>query len=393
ERSARRSTEQAARGVVQPALTASLVAGDPAARQEFDRLVRTRVLDSTTVRVKLWNSEGRIIYADRSALVGSTFELDDEELEILREGGTASEITDLDQPENRADRHFGRLLEVYTRVEAPDGTPLMFETYVRDASVSSSGRALWARILPPAIGALLLLELLQAPLAWLLARRLGARRREREALLQAAVDAGELERRRIARDLHDGVVQRLMGLGMHLHATALEAPASTSGDVTEALASAAGQVRQSVRELRTLLVDIYPPNLRDVGLEAALADLISELPARGIEPRLTFGLARPLTATDERLLYRVAQEAVRNAERHSRAATLELTVAPHARRGVLLRVVDDGAGFDTAAPAGDGHVGLVLLRDLVASAGGTMHIRSAPGEGTVVELHLETSDA
>jgi signal transduction histidine kinase len=310
---------------------------------------------------------------------------------VFEGGGTVSEITDLDRPENRDDRRFHRLLEVYTPVTAPDGTTLLYETYVRDAAVSASGRALWSRILPTAIGALLLLELVQLPLALRLARRLGERRAERERLLQAAIDASELERRRIARDLHDGVVQHLAGVRLHLHAAGME-----RGDVDDATAStmtrAADDVGQAIRELRTLLVDIYPPNLRDVGLEQALRDLVSELPARGIEPVLDFELPGELDPQDEQLLFRVAQEAVRNAERHAGASRLELRVAREGGR-LSLAVSDDGAGFDTTAAAPDGHVGLQLLRDLVASAGGELHVRSAPGNGTDVTLELAAGNA
>lgn len=386
ERSARRSTQLAARGIVEPALTAELVAGDPAAIAAFDELARSRILDDATVRVKLWKRDGTVAYSDQDELVGKQFDLDDEELEVISEGGTVSEVTDLDRPENRADRRFDRLLEVYTRVHAPDGTPLLYETYVRDASVSESGRALWRRLLPTAIGALLLLAIVQVPLALGFARRLGARRREREQLLQSAVDASELERRRIARDLHDGVVQHLAGVGLNLHAASIEA--GTDPATAATMASSAEQVRQAIRELRTLLVDIYPPNLRELGLRRALEDLVSELPARGIDPDLRLDVPAGLSAQREQLLYRVAQEAVRNAERHSGAAHLLLCIE-RVEDELRMRIEDDGAGFDTSTPADEGHVGLVLLRDLVAAAGGTLHVESSAGNGTNVRVELD----
>ncbi|MCW2925554.1 MAG: two-component sensor histidine kinase [Thermoleophilia bacterium] len=391
ERSARRSTELAARGIVQPQLGAELLDGDPSARAALDRSVRALVLDSTTVRVKLWAADGTVVYSDQPRLVGKRFPLDDEELEVLRNGGTVSEITKLDREENRDDRSFGRLLEVYTQVEAPDGTPLLYETYVRDADVSRTGRALWTRLLPTAVGALLLLELVQIPLALRLAGRLRRRRLERERLLQAAVDSGDVERRRIARDLHDGVVQHLAGVGMHLHAASLER-SREDPERAGTLEAAAGDVRQAIRELRTLLVDIYPPNLRELGLQRALEDLVSELTARGIEPQLRYEVDGPVDASREQLLYRVAQEAVRNAERHSGAGTLQLEVRSHPDGSVTLRVCDDGAGFDPDAPVGEGHVGLVLLRDLALSAGGRLVVRSSAGHGTDVCLELGPSD-
>ncbi|MCW2928364.1 MAG: hypothetical protein JWM86_2332 [Thermoleophilia bacterium] len=391
ERSARRSTELTARAVVEPALTTGVLRREPAAVERFDQLVRARIMDATTVRVKLWSADGTVVYSDQSQLLGRTFGLDGEEREVIRDGGTVSEVTDLDRPENRADRGFDRLLEVYTRVEAADGTPLLYETYVRDEAVSRSGRALWGRILPTAVGALLLLELVQVPLALRLARRFGDRRRERERLLQAAVDSSELERRRIARDLHDGVVQHLAGVGLHLHAASVDPTVDAAG-AAELMGSSAADVRQAIRELRTLLVDIYPPNLRELGLTQALEDLVSELPARGIKPRLEVQDVEHLEPRIEQLLYRVAQEAVRNAERHSGATQVTLEVGGRGP-AIGLCVTDDGAGFDTTRAPADGHVGLLLLRDLVAASGGRLHVRSTPGNGTVVDLELDTDRA
>ncbi len=390
ERSARRSTELAARGIVEPALTSRLLAGDSDAIAAFDDLARDRLLDDATVRVKIWNERGEVVYADQAELIGQEFELDEHDLEVLREGGTESEITDLDEPEHRGDRRFDRLLEVYTGIEAPDGTRLLYETYVRDAAVSRSGAQLFERLIPTVLGALLLFELVQVPLAIRFSRRLGARRRERERLLQAAVDSGDLERRRIARDLHDGVVQLLAGVALQLHVGAREQPDGSSAG--RAMGGAADDVRQAIRELRTLLVDIYPPNLAELGIERALEDLVSELPARGIQPVLVVQLGRPLSAREEQLAFRVAQEAVRNAVRHAGATQVRLSVR-HDDSGLQLSVTDDGAGFDPAQPAADGHVGLVLLRDLVTAAGGSLHVESSAGKGTEVRLALEQTDA
>ena len=78
--------------------------------------------------------------------------------------------------------------------------------------MSSSGRRIWRSFAPISLGALLVLELVQIPLAWSLARRLQQRQREREGLLQQALAASDMERRRIASDLHDGVVQDLVGV-------------------------------------------------------------------------------------------------------------------------------------------------------------------------------------
>src|SRR6185437_1259027 len=140
-------------------------------------------------------------------------------------------------------------------------------------------------LLPALLGALVILYLVQVPLAYSLARRLRARQREREALLRSAIDASDLERRRIAADLHDSAVQRLAGVSLSLAAAgSRNGREGSSGDeeLRAAVREAAAETRETIRELRTLLVDIYPPTLQRSGLTAALSDLVAPLRAAGI---------------------------------------------------------------------------------------------------------------
>ena len=125
-----------------------------------------------------------------------------------------------------------------------------------------------------ALGALVVLELLQIPLAWSLATRLRQRQREREALLQRALDASDVERRRIASDLHDGVVQDLVGVAFTLAGAARDAEFRPGR--RPSWSEAATSVRSSITALRSTLVDIYPPDLVEHGLPAALADLAGD---------------------------------------------------------------------------------------------------------------------
>jgi two-component system NarL family sensor kinase len=132
-----------------------------------------------------------------------------DEQEVLRDNSVEAELSDLSAPENRFERDQGRLLEVHLPVPTPGGQTLLFETYSRYSSVTANAGAMWRQFLPITVGALLLLQLFQLPLVWSTARRLDASLRERERLLRRAVEATDTERRRIARDLHDGVVQDL----------------------------------------------------------------------------------------------------------------------------------------------------------------------------------------
>jgi signal transduction histidine kinase len=152
--------------------------------------------------------------------------------------------------------------------------------------------------------------------------------------------------------------------------------------------SSADRVRQTIKALRSLVVEIYPPNLEEEGLESALSDLLARSHPRGVVPELdTAGLARPLSAATSRLLYRAAQELLRNVLRHADAASISVRVS--SVDGVAaLEVEDDGRGFESSQEVPAGHVGLRGLAGLVADAGGTMRVRSSLGEGTTVRVEV-----
>jgi len=377
-----------ARDVVEPRLDAAVVAGDPVALAAFNQAMRAYVLQGALVRVKLWDADGRVIYSDEPRLEGRTYALNGVEQTALREQRTASEVSDLGKPENQFEIAYGTLLEVYAGVRASTGQPLLFEAYFRYHAVKQAGAAAWRRFAPPALGALLVLQLVQIPLAWSLARQLRRRQRERESLLRHAVDASNAERRRIAGDLHDGVVQRLTGITYALDATRLGTPDDARR--AEVIAHAATEMRNSIGELRTLLVDIYPPNLAEEGLPSALAELASGLERAGIHVELDTDYADALNPVIAGLLFRTAQEVLRNITEHSHAQHVEITLM--VREGqVRLIIDDDGRGFDEAELATrteDGHFGLRALSNLITDASGTLVVRSAPAAGTRVEAEV-----
>ena len=386
-RDARQFATLAGQGIVEPTVATGLLRGEPQAIAAVDRIVQERVLGERVVRVKLWARDGRIAYSDEPRLIGARFPLDSEKLDVLRTGATKASLSDLSGPENRYERGQGDLYEVYLPIRAPDGTPLLFETYQRRSAVASTGRRIWMPFAALLLGSLVLLWLVQVPLAWRLDRRLRRSQAEREALLVHAVEASDDERRRIAADLHDGPVQDLAGISY-----SLSAAAQTEGSpaARETLQQAAAGTRDSMRRLRTLLVEIHPPNLRASGLEAALADLLAPLRARGAQTELTVGPELGLHEDAERIVYRAAAEALRNVERHAGARRVAVSVERKGD-GVRLVVTDDGAGFapsDRERRREEGHVGLSLLEELAARAGGRLDVRSAPGEGTTFELEL-----
>jgi signal transduction histidine kinase len=364
------------------------VAGRPASIAALDKIVKQRVLGSDVVRVKIWTPSGRIVYSDEPRLIGKRYGLSAEDRASIFSGGVEADVSDLQQPENRFERPFGKLLEVYLGIHSTNGKPLLFEAYQRFSSIASSGTDIWLAFAPALIGALILLELIQVPLASSMVRRLRRGHREREALLQRAFDSSELERRRIASDLHDGVVQQLAGTSFSLAAAAERLDGSANGEgAATALREGSVQTRQSVRELRSLLAEIYPASLREAGLEQALEDLLAPVEGRGVETSLEIAPGTEPAPDTQALFFRIAQESVRNAVRHGEASRIAIAVGDAAGRPELT-VTDDGRGFDPDLPPADGeeHFGLRLMRDLASDAGAELTVESSPGAGTTVRV-------
>jgi two-component system NarL family sensor kinase len=385
-RDAKELTAFAGHGIVEPNLTRGVLAGDARALRRFDALVHRRVLRDGIVRVKVWSRDGRVIYSDEPRLIGARYPLDSDELDAPR---VEADVSDLSAPENRFERSYDKLLEVYLPIRAPGGRWLLFEAYQRYSAVSSNGWRLWLGFVPALLGGLLVLQLVNLPLARSLARRLREGRREREALLEHALDASQTERRLIAADLHDGVVQDLLGVSYSLAASA----ARVNGGDPEAgaaLRQGATQTRETVSALRALLIDIYPPSLQSAGLAAALGDLATTYGFRGIHTTVAVPPGLALPASTERLLFRCAQEALRNAFKHAGASSARLHVSVD-EDGVREEISDDGRGFDVAVlddRAEHGHLGLRLIRDLVEEAGGRVEVSSSPSQGTTVRVEV-----
>ena len=192
-------------------------------------------------------------------------------------------------------------------------------------------------------------------------------------LLQRAVDASDRERRRIAADLHDGVVQDLAGVSYSLSAAA---SSCAPPDLAPALEEAAAGTRQGIRELRSLLVEIYPPELHRQGLEHALRDLLAPCTRKGLDDEPRDGRSGRAPAEVEALFFRSAQEALRNVLKHAGAKHVDVEVERKWPRYAHVR--DNGRGFDPANQP-EGHFGLRLLRDLARERGGDVRIESAPG--------------
>jgi signal transduction histidine kinase len=306
---------------------------------------------------------------------------------------TIGAIVDPTAPQNVDESARGKVLEIYRPVRTPSGQPLLFETDSRyDAVIAHSGQ-MWLDISLIAVGSLLLMHMLWVPLSWVLVSRLRQARRQRDLLLDRALSASAEERRRIAGTLHDGVVQDLAATSFVVAGSAQQAHRAAQIQLAQRLETAAAGVRASIGALRSLLVDIYPPNLRVAGLSATLADLATSLETRGMHVVVAEDADLDLDPTTQTLIYRVAQECLRNADRHGQATNATVRIRRRDDR-VRLDVVDDGVGFDAAATLaspGEGHFGLRVMRDLAAEHGAELAVASLPGVGT--QWRLEVSVA
>jgi two-component system NarL family sensor kinase len=371
------------------ALTDGVLARDPAALAKLDRVVQQEVVTGSVIRVKIWSREGEILYSDEPRLIGLRYQLAQDDAKLFDGGLAAAELSDVSQPENKFERGQGKLLEAYEIVRTPNGTPLLFEIYRQFSSVTADGQRLLRAQAPPIIGGLLVLMLFQVPLAWSLGRRLQRGHRDRAMLLANAVEASAQERRRIASDLHDGVVQNVAGVAFGLAPLVQKAERQGEHEDAAELRRSIDELRQGVRDMRTLLVEIHPPNLESVGLEAALHDLLSPLEARGIATTLSIDVGSMRGDPADALVYRAAREAIRNVQAHAEASSIDVRAFRPEPGTMRLVVTDNGKGFvaaDRARAGADGHLGLTLLDGLVEQAGGRLTISSEPDVGTIVTL-------
>jgi signal transduction histidine kinase/ligand-binding sensor domain-containing protein len=192
------------------------------------------------------------------------------------------------------------------------------------------------------------------------------------------------ERSRIARELHDTLLQGFAGITMAMQALASRLKPSDERRALEEIVEDAGS---SLRAVRRSLAGLRDRRDASSGLAAAIADVSRQLTgANGIRLKLALGDSpRPLPADVEYNMLRIAQEAVLNAVRHSGARTLHVAL-DSTRDLVRLSVEDDGSGFEEADVPSTTHYGLIGMRERAAQIGATFHLTSAPGRGTAVSV-------
>jgi signal transduction histidine kinase len=208
---------------------------------------------------------------------------------------------------------------------------------------------------------------------------------QRRDLLARVVSAQEEERRRIAHDLHDDAVQVMTAVNMRVGVLRDRLESDSDREIADKLEKT---VSMAIGRLRHLLFELSPPALETRGLATALRHRLEEL---AMESPFTYELHGDpddqLDAGNRLLVYRIAQEALVNVRKHADAKHVRIDLEARGG-GVLVRIKDDGRGFDpaTTEPDRPGHLGLAGMRERADMGGGWWRVDSAPGNGTTVEF-------
>jgi signal transduction histidine kinase len=211
---------------------------------------------------------------------------------------------------------------------------------------------------------------------------------QRQRLLEHVVRAAEEERTRIAHDIHDDPVQKMVALKMRLELLQRQHP--DLSDVDESLEV----MRLTIKSMRTLLFDLSPPTLEEEGLGSALSYLLENS-----NPSFEWsidddGIDEEPSVRTSLILYRIAQEAFANARKHAKARHVRMTL-DRQDGGTWMQIVDDGVGFEPqdAVVAAPGHLGLAAIRERAEMAGGWTKLWSLPGQGTTLDVWLPDEEA
>jgi len=389
---ARHLTELVGETVIEPHLTPTALDGQPGALDRLNEVVADKdgLLHRTLIRrVKIWSPDGTVLYSNDPAEIGRSFPPDEDQLNVLRTGGSVANVTDLSRAENVSDRALGsKMVEVYMVLRTADGRPVLFETYISYEEVKDRRASLFTTLSVLAASLLALFALFQV---WLIAVNLRWLRRRQGELQAAAEKVSTRERRNVARDLHDGVVQDLIGTSFLVEGARASLGSGDTGRADMLLGQMADSVRSSVQALRSTLIVVYPPSLADDGLTQALDDLAQPLRTRGVEVTVDGSIDRELPGPAAEATYRVAQEALRNVGRHAHATTVAIRAFVEDER-LCLVIQDDGVGLAPGAQAAlgrqDGHLGLRTLADAAHEVHGCLEVRTAPGRGTEIRWEI-----
>jgi two-component system, NarL family, sensor kinase len=374
-RDALERTQRLADDVVSTAIVDGLQGGSPAALAQVEDRLAPWVTDETILRVKIWDAEGTVLYSDVPELIGSTVDLEPWAQQLLAGGPGTVSVGEQAEDENMHEAGDGELVGVYVASHAAAHDPVLVEVYFDDEVLLGPQGHTLLRMTPVLLGAMAVLQGAQLIPGIRLARQVQDRQRERRAILQQAIEAGERERVRLAVALHDDILQDLAGLAYTLE------PADDASSVQDPGAV----LRQSIVKLRAITSDLYSSPVDADTLPSALGVLAERTRNREITTVVHIAQDSGLDEAQATACHRIAREAMMNVIKHAQATSVHLGLARRGRE-VTLSISDDGVGFDTGAPAAPGHFGLRMMADVADSVGARLATRCSPAGGTEITV-------
>lgn len=409
--------------IVEPNLQ-ELATGDaitPEHQAMIDRVLQETSVGHSITAIKIWDMEGRIVYATDAANLGLTLPVDDQLASALR-GWVAADISNLTKPENVHDRDWGkRRLETYSPVRRTGTNQIIaaVEFYQTvddlDRAIAAARERCWLTVGAVTVGMYLLLAGFVRRVSDTISRQqselssqvvrlkdvLTQNQELHERVRRAAERTTALNERFLRRnsaELHDGPAQdlglallRLDKLEPCTEAAQAALPASSRADFNVVQSS----LQNALKEIRAISAGMGMPELGHLTLADTVARAVHAHERRtGTQVTVnTAGLPEAASLPVKITVYRLIQEALTNAYRH--AGGIDQQVRVTCPGGELeLMVSDGGPGFDDAhAPERDDHLGLVGMRERVESLGGTFILRTTPGEGTRVLARLPLEPA
>jgi len=385
---ARLEAKLLAQRVAAPLVTEAYRQGDPRARRRLDSAMRERIRDGSIVHIKLWDPDGTVLWSDEPNLIGHAYPIEEEDQKLFGTTDATADVSTLDKKENVNEQASGELLEVYAGARDQTKRPIMFEAYLPLDTLHRQEVAIITGVLPVGIGGLLLFAIVVTPMAIRLSRRVERHEAERSKMMRHALVASELERRRIAQELHDGVIQDLAGITFALPTVTASLPDDEDGnEARETVDSVTDLVQKDATALRSMLVELYPPDLGGKGFAMAVRDIARTASEQGVAVKVDVDpdLVVPLDVAT--LAYRVIREGLRNVVKHARATAAEVRMRVESGRLDVI-VADDGEGVDPDTTAERGHLGLQLLRDTVSDLGGTLRLGANEPRGSVLNVSI-----
>ncbi|MBI4998814.1 MAG: sensor histidine kinase [Rhodocyclales bacterium] len=386
----------------------------PALRHTLDDIFVAGPLHNNVVSFKLWAADGSIVYSTVPAREGRRYPVS-EHLAAALAGQLQADVTDLAADDELLERRHGEhLLEIYVPVRSPDGRVIAVAEFYHpmeniEREILSSQRQSWILVVAGAAAIFLMLYgLMQRANKTIVGQQRGLR--EQLAALRSTLKENELMRerisaagaqttalneqllRRLAADLHDGPAQDLAFALMRFDE--LARPAEAPGE----MAAIQTALRSSLDELRAICAGLGVPGIAELSTAETVRRAV-----RDVERRMNLSVvadvddsldAAPLAV--KITAYRLVQESLTNCWRHARhdGITVKASRAP-AGDLMCIEVSDRGPGFDAAAAAASGRLGLAFMRERVRLLGGHFEVATARGQGTTIRawMPLTTEEA